>query len=85
MLTSNHIERDKSALNTNQTLGTKTARALQMLDVGLSVWSAVWADLWFLFFPYDNSTLTQELGTKKKKSDTLTHSLANFSDDWGQK
>lgn len=41
MLTSNHIERDKSALNTNQTLGKKTVRALQMLDVGLSVWFVV--------------------------------------------
>jgi len=48
MLTSNHIERDKSALNTNQTLGTKTVRALQMLDAGLNVCQQ--SELLYCFF-----------------------------------
>lgn len=71
MLTSNHIERDKSALNTNQTLGKKTVRALQMLDVRLSVWFVVSELLYSLgIFFYDSNILTQEFGKKENKSRT---------------
>lgn len=70
MLTSNHIERDKSALNTNQTLGRKTVRALQMLATGLSVLLVLWTALQFGDFFYGSNI---NIGIWEKENKSRTH------------